>query len=349
MHPTVSLAPGLALPAPWGLFEPLLLVTFGAHLLAVNVALGGSLIALLSPGPDRGAAVDLGRRLPTSVAIAVNLAIAPLLFASVLYGQYLYSAAVLTAVTWLSLFMVVMIAYALLYYAQPRMARSAARPVVFVAACLLLAASAILVNVSTLAVRPAAWMAYFDNPGGTILNVGDPTFFPRWLHFVTASLAVAGLFLALVNGRAAAGGETGAVARRALGLAWFSRATMVQFFLGLWFLLALPGAVRGVFLGGSFWGTVVLLAGVALAVLALRQSQKGAAGPAAGSVLAAIACMIVVRELARQAYLAPAYSPADLPLRVQYGPFLMFAGAALGTAAAIVWMVGSYRRQAGRD
>ncbi|WP_300154351.1 hypothetical protein [Solidesulfovibrio sp.] len=348
MHPPVSPAPGLALPSPWGIFEVLLLVTFAAHLLAVNVALGGTLIALLTPGRDRGAALSLGGKLPTTVAIAVNLAIPPLLFASVLYGQYLYSAAVLTAATWLSLFMVVMIAYALLYYAQPRLALAASRPAVLAAACLLLAASLILVNVSTLAVRPAAWMAYFDNPGGTVLNFADATFLPRWLHFVTASLAVAGLFLAVISRKAAAAGDAAGLARKRLGLAWFTRATMVQFLVGLWFLFSLPREVHFAFLGGDGLATAALLVGVLLAGAALVQGVQGRVGPAAWFAVASVAAMVAVRELVRLLTLAPAYSPAALPTLPQYGPFFMFLAAFAGSAAVAVWAVGCFRRRAGR-
>lgn len=347
MHPSYSAAPGLVLPSPWGIFEVLLLVTFAAHLLVVNVALGGALIALFSPGPGRGAAVALGKRLLTAVAIGVNLAIPPLLFASVLYGRYLYTAAVLSAAVWLSLFMLVMIAYALFYRAQPRLDSPASRPALTAAAILLVAASAVLVNASSLAVRPAAWMAYFDNPSGTILNFGDATFFPRWLHFLAASLAVAGLFLALLN-RKAASGDAAAAARKALGLRWFIRATMAQFLLGPWYLLSMPRPVHWAFLGGSTLDTALLVLGVCLAGAALLQGLKGSAGAAAFFVAATVCAMVTIRELARQAYLAPEFSPASLPTQVQWGPFFMFLAAFAAVAAATVWVVAVYRRQTGR-
>jgi hypothetical protein len=348
MHPSLTVPPGLALPLPSGIFEILLLVTFAAHLLVMNVALGGTLLLFLAPGADRGAAVALGKRLPTTVAITVNLGIPPLLFATVLYGRYLYTAAVLSAAVWLSLFLVVMIAYALLYRAQPRLAEKGATAIVVLAACLLLVASFILVNVSTLSVRPEAWKAYFDHPGGTIINFGDPTFFPRWLHFVTASLAVAGLFLALVSRKAAAAGDAGAAARMRSGLWWFTRATMVQFALGLWFLFALPGGVLRRFMGGSGLDTLALLLAVVLAVFALLAGLKAKIGRTVGFVVATVCAMTVVRELARRAYLAPDFSPASLPVLAQWGPFVMFAASFVVCAGIVVWMVSAYRRQAGR-
>jgi hypothetical protein len=326
----------------------LLLVVFAAHLLVMNAALGGTLLALLTPGRDRGAAGDLARRLPTAVAVTVNLGVPPLLFASVLYGQALYTAAILSAVAWLSLFMVVMGAYALLYVFQPRAAAAASGGIVALAALLLLAASLILVNASTLALRPESWTAYFDRPGGTILNLDDPTFWPRWLHFVAASLAVGGLFLALLNRKAAAGGDAGAAGRVRLGLAWFTRSTMAQFVVGLWFLFALPEGVRLLFLGGDAPHAAVLVAGVGLAGASLVQGLRGRVVRAAGFAVATVCVMVVVRELVRRASLAPRFLPESLPVLPQYGPFFLFLGSALVVGGATVWIVRAYRRAAGR-
>ena len=348
MHPSLPIPAGSALPAPWGLFELLLLVTFAAHLLVMNVALGGTLLALFTPGRNRGAARFLAGRLPTSVAVTVNLGVPPLLFASVLYGQYLYTAAILSAVTWLSLCMVVMVAYALLYVFQPRAAAPGSGLLAALAAVLLLAASLILVNVATLSLRPEAWMAYFDQPGGTILNGGDRTFLPRWLHFVTASLAVGGLFLALANRRAARDGDAGAGARLGLGLGWFVWATLAQAAVGLWFLFSLPENIRLLFLGGDGLHTAVLVAGVGLAGASLVQALRGAPGRTAVFAVATVLAMVILRDLVRRACLAPYFLPESLPVVPQYGPFFMFLGSFLASGAAIVWVVRAYNRPAGR-
>ena len=343
MPPAMPIPPGSAITAPWGVFEFLLLVTFAAHLLAMNAALGGTLLALFTPGRDRGPAGFLARRLPTSVAVTVNLGVPPLLFASVLYGQYLYTAAILSAVTWLSLFMVVMLAYALLYAFQSRAARPGSGLIVAVAAMLLLSASLILVNVSTLSVRPDVWGAYFDQPGGGILNVGDPTFVPRWLHFVAASLAVGGLFLALSSRKAAAAGDSDAAGRMRLGLGWFVWATVSQAPVGLWFLVSLPGEVMGRFLGGDELATSALGLALILAGAALYKGVCGSVGSAVWLTAATVLGMAFVRELVRRATLAKQFAPESLPVAVQLGPMAMFAASALVAGAGIVWVVRVYR------
>ncbi len=349
MPGSVPVSPEAALVAPWGLFNALLLATFTAHLLAVNVALGGAWLALFTPGPDRGAARDLADRLPTGVAVAVNLAVPPLLFLTVLYGRFLYTAAILSAASWLALFLVVMLAYGLLYAWQPRAFVSAARGILGLAALLLLVASLILTNASSLMLRPEAWSAYFDQPHGTILNFNDPTFLPRWLHFVTASLAVAGLFLALINRKAAGQGDRAAAGRVGLGLAWFTRASLAQIAIGVWFLLSLPQAVRQRFLGGDSLDTGALLLALALAAGALVHGFRGQSRLATVLTVATVAAMVVVRDLVRQALLAGQYSPATLPVAPQYGPFVMFLISLALVGGLSAWMLAAHGRAAKRS
>lgn len=346
MSPSLPVLPGAALPAPWGLFEVLLLATFAAHLLVMNLALGGTLLALFTPGPGRGLAVGLARPLPTAVAVTVNLGVPPLLFASVLYGQYLYSAAIFSAVAWLSFFLLVMVAYGLLYRFQSRAERPGASGLALAAGLLLLAASLVMVNVASLAVTPGAWSAAGSWPEGFLLNLADPTLLPRWLHFVLASLAVAGLFLALVKARAAARGDAAAKALRGLGLAWFGRASLVQLLVGAWFLLTLPRGVARLFMGVDALATGTLLLGIVLSVAAVIAAWRRAPGLAAVCLVAAVCVMVGVRELVRRACLAPYFLPESLAVAPQYGPFVMFALSLLAVAVLVVWMVAAHRRAA---
>jgi hypothetical protein len=337
----------MAIPGPWWLFESLLVIALAAHLLVVNVALGGTLLAVLAPGRSRDAALALAKRLPASVAVGVNLAIPTLLFASVLYGQYLYTAAIVSAVPWLSLFMVVMLAYALLYVFQARAGRPGSGLAAAGAAVLLLAASLILVNTAVLSLRPELWQASFEHPGGTVLAVSDPTFVPRWLHFVTASLAVGGLYLALFSRRAARA-DAGAAARARAGLRWFTWATLAQIPVGLWFLLSLPRGIMERFFGGHSETTLAFMLGLGLAAAALLSAFRNRPGRAAFFIVATVGCMVVVRSLVRGAYLAPQFAPESLPVAFQVGPLVMFLAAFAATAAAVVWCVASYRRTAKR-
>ena len=63
-------------------------------------------------------------------------------------------------------------------------------------ALLLLLTAFLLSNASTLMLRPDFWFRWFSEPHGHLLNTGDPTLFPRYLHILLASLAVGGLTMA---------------------------------------------------------------------------------------------------------------------------------------------------------
>ncbi|NMC48452.1 MAG: hypothetical protein GYA47_03330, partial [Desulfovibrio sp.] len=282
MDPATLAPPLVTIPAPWGIFEALLLLTFTAHLLFMNVVLGGSIIALATGGWRDTPAAALAGTLPAALALTVNMGVPPLLFLSVMFGGYLYTASVLSAVYWLSLIALAMAAYYLLYIYSYGWKKGVSRaPAMAVAVAFLLCVSFIMSNTMSLLQRPAAWTAYFDNPGGTILNLDDPTFFPRWLHFVTASLAVGGLYVALSNARAAGRDDAAATAKKALGLSWFTRATLVQIALGIWFLLALPTDVMLLFMGKSGLHTAVFLAGLAAVAAALYFGFRGQVWPTA--------------------------------------------------------------------
>ncbi len=345
MPPILTLAPGEAIPGPWGLIEALLVLTFAAHILVINVALGGTLLTLFAPGAGRETAVGLAKRLPSAVAIGVNLAVPPLLFASVLYGRYLYTAAIVSAVPWLSLFMVVMIAYALLYVYQPRAGAPGAGLLSAASAVLLLGASLILVNVSTLALRPDLWTGYFTAPAGLATALADPTFLPRWLHFLAASLAVGGLYVALFSPKAP---DADAGKRGRTGLHWFIAATLAQIPIGLWYLLSLPSAVMERFFGLHTGGSLAFVGGLGLAAAALLSAFRGRPGRAAFFTALAVVCMATVRSVARLGYLAPQFDPAAMPTDFQIGPFVFFVVSTAVVAAASFWAVSCYRRAAKR-
>ncbi len=339
------------IPVAWGWFEALLLATFAVHLLFMNAVLGGAVFSLSARSSPVRADLHLAGRLPTVLALTVNLGVPPLLFLQVLYGQFLYTSSILSATYWLSLVALTMAAYALLYVQAGKAKRAVEKPAGHAALALavlaLLAVSFIMSNVMSQMVRPQSWVRYFDNPGGTLLNLGDPTLVPRWLHFLFASLAVGGLFTALVNGKAAAGGDNGALARRSLGLKWFAYAGLLQAGAGLWWLMALPQDVMLLFMGGKVLETSVFLAALAAAGTTIFLGFKGWAAAAAAALALTVMLMVGVRELVRMAMLAPYFHPSGLAVSAQYGPMLLFAASMAAGAAAILYMLKLHRQAGG--
>ena len=348
MDPAALIPSADNIPVAWGWFEVLKLVTFVCHLLLMNAVFGGAVFALLR-GNSSGAGPQLAKRLPTTLALTVNLGVPPLLFVQVLYGQFLYTAAILSAVYWMLLIALVMIAYGLLYVYAGRLKSASAGPLsalaLPVAVCFLLATSFILTNIMSLAIRPEGWTQYFQNPHGTILNLGDPTLFPRWLHFVFAALATGGLFTALLNFRDT--GSEAAKARTIMGMKWFTHVSLIQVAVGLWWLMALPREVMLLFMGGSALHTAVFLVALGADVAVLVLGFMGRVVSATAALVLTVAVMAGMRELVRMAYLGQYFHPRNLEVTNQYGSFFVFLLSFAAGLGAIAYMLTLHRKAGG--
>src|SRR6266567_2268328 len=110
----------IPLPAPVWLLKLLHIVTLALHFVAVDLLLGGLLIAVLlnlltKSSEAKTAAAAIARRLPIVMTYVINLGVPPLLFAQVLYGRALYTSSVLIGVYWISIIAVLTLTYWLLY------------------------------------------------------------------------------------------------------------------------------------------------------------------------------------------------------------------------------------------
>ena len=329
------------IPVPWGWFELFLTITFVCHILLMNVMVGTPIIALASRFFNKNAepfSRDIIRKLPVIIALAVNLGVGALLFLQVLYGHFIYVSATLMAVFWLSIVLLVILAYYNAYYS--RLNEGAHWPALISAAVLgFLVVAFFFSNVMTLMLHPEKWAAYFSNPSGTILNLSDPTLIPRYLHFMTAAVAVSGLFIALVWERKQTQGDTDAGAYVALGMKWFTYATMIQVLVGFAFQMTLPRPVFTLFLGGSWGHTLLFGAAMLLVVQTLFFGIRQHARAAAGSLLLLVLAMVSMRTLVRQAYLAPYFSVNDLPVTGQYSPMVVFLVCFAAVAACVAWVL----------
>jgi len=348
--------PSLLLPAPDpisvapGWFEALRVTGFFAHLLLMNTVLGASLIALalemrtlVRGEAHRRLLHAAAEKIPTALALAVNAGVVPLLFLQVVYGHLFYTSSVLMAWSWLGVVGLVLVAYYGLYVydlkydALARLALGRTATLGVVAGCLLVTAF-FFVNNMTLMLAPEYWTAYFKNPDGTLLNLADPTLWPRYVHFVLGSLAVGGLGLALLSERKREQDATSAQKGVNLGLRWFGHATFFQLLVGLWFLGALPERVAARLLAGGA-PTLVLAAGVACGLLSLLFAVKKLVRAAALATLVTLGFMVALREFVRTAALAPYFSPADLTVAPQYSPMLFFFASLAVGLACIAWML----------
>lgn len=320
------------IPAPAWLFVILELFTFTLHILLINVVIGGTLILLFSR--LRGSGDSLGKsfhgeiagKIPTTIALGINLGVAPLLFVQVIYGNLFYASSVLMAVYWILIIPILILAYygAYIHIRKYETAAALSKLAILVTGIFVLYIAFMFVNNITLMEQPQKWTAYFGNRGGTILNIGDPILIPRYLHFITASVAVAGLFLAILwHFRKKKDGE---IAQKNVrnGLKIFAIATAVQIVIGFWFLLAIPSDFVVQFMGRNLFYTIFLFGGMLVGIGAMVAAFLGKLWLTVGHLIATIILMIITRDNLRALYLQDQYSLSTLQLTPQYGVLVLF-------------------------
>ena len=343
MDPTRLIPQAIPIPVEWGWFYLFQVLTFIAHILVMNVMLGASIIALVHHLRGKRETEPLTRtisvKLPFTIAFAVNFGVAPLLFMQVLYGQFLYTSSVLMAVYWLGVVGLVIAAYGSAYIYDFRYLSLGGLKTFFIGLTVLclLATAFVFTNNMTLMLNPGSWAAYFDNPGGTILNLSDPTVLPRYLHIVASSTALGGLALALLHSRRKDDPQAGRWVRH--GMNWYAFSTVVQMALGLWFLTALPERIAHLLLGGSLSHTMVFAAGAVLGIFSISNALRYNVRPTAIISVTTISLMVYLRDMVRDAYLSPYFDVRDRVVTGEYLPFVLFVLTFVAGLAVIVWML----------
>ncbi len=333
------------IPVPWGWFKVLLILTFVLHLILMNLMLGGGLLAffrLLRGGNSPREAHSL----PTLIALTINLGVPPLLFLQVLYGHLFYTSSVLMAVWWISVIPVLIAAYYAAYGFVRQLDRGSGWLKLWLGASslFLLAIGFMLTNNMTLMLRPERWTPHLTDAGGGLLNLTEPTLFPRYLHFVTASIAVAALGRAIYHTIAARRpGAEGLTAERseaiASGLKIFAVTTMVQVVLGVLFWVSLPGEIGKLFLGDSLVHSLHLWLTIVLTLVVIFTALRRRLWLTTGLTALIIVLMVLVRDLVRSAYLAPYFHPRDLELIPQASPLIVFVISLLAVVGVLVWIL----------
>jgi len=338
----------MPLPAPLWLLRTLSLLTFYLHMIVMNFALGGGVIAIVSAwqGKNDPYAGRLARQfrgmLPILVAFTITLGVAALLFVQVLYGQMLYSSSVLLGVPWIAVIPLLIIGYYAFYWSALNESQGA----LWFAVILLALIGFTLTNNMTLMLTPERWLEFYrSSTAGFHYNFGEPTLVPRYLHMVLSALAVAGLFVVILGLRERDHEYKQWLVRH--GGLWFAGATMVNVLVGFWFLLVLPDRVRSQFLGGSglaaglLAATVVLALGAMVHLLMAANPKKGSRAAIIGIVsgFLAAAVMVYVRDMVRSAYLAPYFRPETLPVAPQWSVIGIFLVLFVGGLATLYWML----------
>jgi hypothetical protein len=344
------------LPGPHWLFQALLVFTFFLHMLFMNLALGGTLLAWIShlrsggPGDDPNGA--LAARLMAVNSFAISLAIttgvAPLLFVQLAYQQFFYSGTILLGWIWFGFLGLLIVGYyaAYLYKFRGVPRRGSGGGLwLGIAAIAFLLIGMIHVAVHLIHIQPGRWPGFAADAWSVL---ADPTYWPRLLHFVFAGIAYSALVMTWWAARQANAGSAveinTAIARSCWR--WALWMTVLQVVDGFWLLAALPqevllGVMRG---GAATLGplTLSILLGVGLLVMLARSADPVAHSSLVSGTLAAmtlvVAVMSITRHQVRVLYLEPVTSAHHAQVVPQWGNFLLFILLLLTALAVVAYM-----------
>lgn len=341
MTPLPSFDP-LGLPVPSALLQALSYLTLTLHFLAMQFTVGGALVMLWAWRREPGIARFFGTGLPLGFSYLVTFGVPPLLFIQVTYGQFFYSSSVLIGAFWISVVPLIILGYGAAYW--HRLSRDG-RPrhqlyLIATIAAAVLCVGFIYVNNLTLSMTPERWLAHYQaHPAGGALNASEPTLWPRYGFFITPALFVAGLALLIRGGYLATRRPAAAATSRRVGLRLALAASLLQavFSVASWISLPSPIAARltqpGLYGALAAGGSLLGLVALGLAWLSTRRAGIGLAVLAAHVYAVGDACVIVLRDLIRQLYLAPYLDLSTVAVHPQWGMF--FAFLATFTAGAV--------------
>lgn len=334
------------IPAPSWIFIILEQLLFLIHIVLINAVLGGVLILLFKRFSRRDDEtttnwhMPVAKKLPVLVALGINMGVPPLLFLQVVYGHLFYSSSVLMAFYWILIIPLLILAYYGTYIHIYKYGTSPwfSKISLLTAAILILYIGFMLVNNNSLMEQPESWTAYFNNRGGTILNFSNPSFLPRYFHFITASVAIGGLLYALVyKYKKHAGDNKEEKIKNALKI--FAIASAVQIAVGFWYLLSIPQDLIPQFMGQNISATIILVIGIFAGIGALVTAFLGKLSPTISQLLITLLAMIVTRYNLRMMYLSDSFELSQLQLKPQYGVLVLFLVILLIGLGAIYYML----------
>ena len=346
------------MPAPVWLLKSLHLLLLSLHFVAVQLLLGGLLVAfvwsllghLRRDETCRAASGELAGYLPVIVTYVVNLGVPPLLFTQVLYGVALYTSTILIGAYWISVIFLLIVMYYMLYAATRRLANGRVWWFLALASLLIvLGIAKIYSTTMTLMLRPEVWQdMYRANAHGTLSPPHDPTLLPRWTFMVCAALTVAGSALVVLSKRrifsvelrdffAARGGLLALVGAPL----WIAA--------GFWVWHSQPAAVTHRLAGhavypaiGLAWLVCVALLGV-FGLLALARKSRLPVALAVGVALTAIladAAAVIFRDGIRDVTLiGKGFNLWNQPLEVNLQILVIFGVLLVLGLVVVGWLV----------
>lgn len=334
-----------SIPVSWGYFQFFLMLTFPLHLFFMNAMIGSSAVAIYTRlrGDDQSKALahELAKVIPLLIALAVNFGVAPLLFVQVLYGHLFYSSSILIGFFWIMVIPLLLIAYYATYWFDFKfttLGRGGVLLLLF-AWLVFLGIGFIFSNNMTLMLSPVVWTSYLGNSSGTLLNTGDPTLWPRYLHFMVGGSAIGGLFVALYGRFLARKNPLLGERAEITGMKLFLVLSLLQIVVGVWFLLRLPREQMLLFMGHNGLASAIFIAALILVVVTLVNAWRRKLYPTALCAALLIYLMVFMRDFVRSGYLKGIFSVEVLQVRPEYSPLIFFLVTLIIGLGLVAWMI----------
>jgi hypothetical protein len=351
----------LGYPAPYWFLALFKVLGFTCHVVPMNVAYAGLLLALLLRVSEnehaRHWAGRLARQMPFVVAWAVNLGIVPLLFMQVAYYQVFYPATILTAWWWFSIIPLLTLAYYGVYIYAAGFRLGGPGPTRFkqsiswVSALLFLAIGFIFTSAFALMTNISAWPALWQQtsvagaPLGIAHSLANPTLWPRWLLMLGLALTTTAAYVVV---------DTGWFAQKESGAykQWTARFGFKVYTAGA-LLFAVAGAVyvfggwpaelRQVFLTSPLLVLTAISPGLPW-LLILAQIRQGTITRSSASAtgLAQFGVLIlnaISRQVVQNTELGKYLDVTAQPVQMHWSPMILFLVLFAAGLALVIWMV----------
>jgi H+/Cl- antiporter ClcA len=130
-----------------------------------------------------------------------------------------------------------------------------------------------------------------------------------------------------------------------LGGKWFMYFTMVQFAIGIWFLISQPRDKMMLFMGDNLLATIAILIGIfgGLAAIFIMSDALRKDDPRSGFYLASglvavvILAMVIMRDILRGAYLGAYFNSTNFAVQTQWEVLPLFL--VLFVAGVVLWFI----------
>jgi hypothetical protein len=318
-------------------FKFFMVLTFGLHIMFVNLVLGGVVVSIwarikATPNSLR-LSKALARGSTINASLAMVLGVAPLLFVQVIYDPFWYTANSMSAYWAIAFLLILAVAFTASYvfYLSGSDKAPGASGWAVLALVALLAAAAVIHALSVEQLLPQMWKTWLIS--GQEVNASGKGLYAfewhRFLHFIAPSIAMAGVYLMLYawffNGRKdydrAYLQETAT-----LGANLALYATAAQIAIGLWWLFSVP-------MEFAFYKNPFFLVGAGMGAAFFLFLMTARANPIKNAPVAALIAFLSIflmsyaREALRMTYTGKVgYNIFDYKLSLDWGSTVLFLG-----------------------